>query len=238
MKYRNEWKYQVSAAELVVLEARLRPIMPPDKHHRPGGYAIRSLYFDDFANRCFQENESGVDDRRKFRIRLYNGVTDVIKLEVKEKKNGMTHKASCSIDAEQCYRILQGEPPRIGNDVPAPMNLLSVAMRTAGMAPKVIVEYERTAYVSPLGNVRITFDKNISASGAVARFLEPKVPLTPILPAGQHVLEVKFDEFLPDSMAQALELGRLRRTAFSKYYLSRLAIPQPWGERVLQHEFQ
>lgn len=238
MKYRNEWKYQVTASDLVLLEARLKPLISPDKHHRQGGYAIRSLYFDDLDNRCFRENEAGVDDRRKFRIRLYNGDTSVIKLEVKEKKNGMTHKMGCTITAEQCTRILQGEPPPIGADTSAPMNLLSIAMRTGGMAPKIIVEYERTAYVSRLGNVRITFDKNISASAAVAQFLQPKVPLTPILPCGQHVLEVKFDEFLPDPLAQVLELGRLRRTAFSKYYLSRLVLPEPWAERVLQYEFQ
>ena len=63
------------------------------------------------------------------------------------------------------------------------------------------------------------------------------MPLTPILPAGQHVLEVKFDEFLPDYVAQALELGQLRQTAFSKYYLSRLALPGPLAERAREYEF-
>jgi len=38
------------------------------------------------------------------------------------------------------------------------------------------------------------------------------------------VLEVKYDEFLPDYIAGTLELGNLQRTAFSKYYLGRKAI--------------
>ncbi len=237
MQYRNEWKYEVSGGDLVVLGARLAPLLAADRHHRPGGYAIRSLYFDDMQNSCMRENEAGVDDRRKYRIRLYNGDTSVIKLEIKEKLRGMTHKTSCTITPEQCRGIMQGTPPPIGPDTPRPMNLLSVAMRTRNMAPKVIVEYERTAYIGRLGNVRVTFDRNISASAAVARFLEPQVPLTPILPAGQHVLEVKFDEFLPDPVAQVLELGRLRRTAFSKYYLSRLVLAGPLAERVKEYEF-
>ena len=56
---------------------------------------------------------------------------------------------------------------------------------------------------------------------------ELKIPLTPVppvLPAGLHVLEVKYDEFLPDVIAQQLEIGKLRKTAFSKYYLGRLAV--------------
>ena len=237
MDYRNEWKYQVSGAELTVLAARIAPLLRPDGHHRPGGYAIRSLYFDDFSNSCLRENEAGVDNRRKYRLRLYNGDTGLIKLEIKEKLHGMTHKRACTVTPEQCRAILQGTPPPVGPDSPAPMNLLAAAMRTRGLAPKVIVEYERTAYVSRVGNVRVTFDRNVSASASVDRFLEERLPLTPILPRGQHVLEVKYDELLPDPVAQVLELGRLRRTAFSKYYLSRLALPVPLAERDVEYEF-
>lgn len=237
MDYRNEWKYLVSGAELTVLAARLTPLLRPDGHHRPGGYAIRSLYFDDLSNSCLWENEAGVDDRRKYRLRIYNGDASLIKLEIKEKLHGMTHKVACTITPEQCRAIIRGTPPPMGKGVPAPMNLLAAAMRTRGLAPKVIVEYERTAYISRLGNVRITFDRNISASGAIGRFLDQRVPLTPVLGAGQHVLEVKYDEFLPDPVAQVLELGHLRRTAFSKYYLSRLILPEPLAEREMQYEF-
>lgn len=237
LDYRNEWKYQVSGAQLAVLAARLSPILRPDGHHRPGGYAIRSLYFDDFSNSCLWENEAGVDDRRKYRLRIYNGDASLIKLEIKEKLHGMTHKTACTITPEQCRAIIRGTPPPLGKDSPPPMNLLAAAMRTRGLAPKVIVEYERTAYISRLGNVRITFDRNIATSAAVGLFLEPRVPLTPVLAAGQHVLEVKYDEFLPDPVAQVLELGHLRRTAFSKYYLSRLVLSEPLAERAMQYEF-
>ena len=76
-----------------------------------------------------------------------------------------------------------------------------------------------------MGNVRVTFDRNIMASRACDEFLENRVSgMVPILPKGLHVLEVKYDEFLPDFIARQLEIGNLRQTAFSKYYLGRLAV--------------
>ena len=98
-------------------------------------------------------------------------------------------------------------------------------MRCCKMEPKAIIAYERTAYVHPTGNVRITFDRNIMASGYCDEFFEERVSgMTPLLPAGMHVLEVKDDELLPDHIAQQLEISKLRQTAFSKYYLGRLAL--------------
>ena len=56
-------------------------------------------------------------------------------------------------------------------------------------------------------------------------FLSPHVDgYVPLLPSGMHVLEVKYDELLPDFIAQALELGTLQQCAFSKYYLGRMAL--------------
>ena len=237
MYYRNEWKYLVTDADLAVLGGRLKALLAADSHQKGGAYAIRSLYLDDVDNSCLRENEAGVDDRKKYRLRLYNADPSRIRLEIKEKLRGRTRKSGCLVNEEECRGIMVGRRPAIGAGTPAPRNLLSVAMASRGMAPRVIVEYERTAFVNRSGNVRITFDRNIGASNRVGAFLEPRVPLTPILPPGVHVLEVKFDEFLPDYVAQALELGRLRQTAFSKYYLSRLALPGPLAERAREYEF-
>ena len=74
---------------------------------------------------------------------------------------------------------------------------------------------------SPLGNVRITMDENISSSSRTDLFLEEQIPLRPVLAAGQQILEVKYDEYLPDQIYRTLQPGHLRPTAFSKYYLCR-----------------
>ena len=70
--------------------------------------------------------------------------------------------------------------------------------------------------------MRVTLDRNISYSKDIKDFLEDRINLIPIQEKGQHVLEVKYDEFIPDYIAQVLELGNLERTAFSKFYLGDL----------------
>ena len=198
--------------------------MSQDIHQEGDCYEIRSLYFDDLWDRCLAENEAGVDKREKYRIRIYDPRSDVIHLEIKEKNRGLTKKRACDLSREECLAIMEGELP-LNINGRAPLNSLQLQMRCNGMEPKVIIAYERTAFVHPSGNVRITFDRNIMASSCREDFLEDRVSgMVPVLPAGMHVLEVKYDEFLPDTIAQQLEIGKLRKTAFSKYYLGRLAV--------------
>ena len=211
-------------ADLLLLAGRLKNVMSQDVHQEGDCYEIRSLYFDDLWDRCLEENEAGVDKREKYRIRIYDPRSDVIHLEIKEKNRGLTKKRSCDLSREACLAIMDGELP-LNIDGRAPLNSLQLQMRCNGMEPKVIIAYERTAFVHPSGNVRITFDRNIMASSCREDFLEDRVSgMVPVLPAGMHVLEVKYDEFLPDTIAQQLEIGKLRKTAFSKYYLGRLAV--------------
>lgn len=202
----------------MVLQHRLNAVMPYDAHGDKGSYRIRSLYFDDYRNSALRENESGVDNRKKFRIRVYDNVEDRISLEIKYKRWGKTHKDSCLISRELCEKILKGGRIPFEKNQPAPLNLLYTEMETKHLRPRIIIEYERTAFVYPAGNVRITFDRNISFSNRLGDFMEDSIALTPILDKGRHVLEVKYDEFLPDFIAQVLELNTLERTSFSKFY--------------------
>jgi len=222
--YRVENKYLVSDADIAVLEARLRTVMEPDAHQVGSCYEIRSVYFDDLLDNGMAENDAGLDCRRKYRIRIYDPKADVIHLEIKEKTAGLTRKTSCSLTREESDRILEGDSC-LHFDSRAPLNKLLLQMRCSKMEPKAVIAYERTAYVHPTGNVRITFDRNILASKYCDEFFEEQVSgMTPVLPAGMHVLEVKYDELLPDHIAQQLEISRLRQTAFSKYYLGRMAL--------------
>lgn len=223
MEYRVENKYLVSDQDMQRIAARLKTVMHLDQHQTDGCYEIRSLYFDDILNRCMEENQAGVDQREKYRIRIYDGSDAVIHLEIKEKTRGLTKKRACDITKQEVQDILDGTLP-LHYDGRAPLNQLKTLSRTSGMRPKAIIAYERTAFVCETGNVRVTFDRNIMASGSVADFFDQRiVGMVPVLPKGMHVLEVKYDEFLPDFIAKQLEIGTLRKTAFSKYYLGRLA---------------
>lgn len=224
MEFRVENKYFVTDADIAVIAPRLKSVMKYDANQQGDCYAIKSLYFDDINNNCINDNESGVDQRKKYRIRIYDPNSDFIRLEIKEKQHSVTKKHSCKLTKEECRMIMDGSMP-LSFDERKPLNELKLQMRCAKMMPKTIVEYERTAFVYPAGNVRVTFDRSIAASKYCGSFFENKTQgLVPVLPAGVHILEVKYDEFLPDFIAKQLEIGTLRQTAFSKYYLGRLAV--------------
>ena len=221
-KYRHEMKYLISVAQLPLLKSRVEQIMHLDPHVGENGvYNIRSVYFDDYDNRCYYENENGTDPREKFRIRIYNHSSERITLECKRKDHGKTLKTSSRLTDEQTERLLAGKPLEGLVELTPLQRKLNLQMQTRMLRPVVIVEYDRIPYIYKNGNVRVTFDMNISASPCVKGFLTGDVPNRPILPAGMLLMEVKFDEYLPDFIYRSLNLGQLQQTAFSKYYLCR-----------------
>ncbi len=220
--YRHAFKYNISASQMVLLKSRRENNMRLDPHTREEGKNnIRSLYFDDYNNRCFYENENGTSPREKFRIRIYNHSSEHITLECKRKDHGKTLKKSCPLTKEQADRLIRGELLEDLNSLPPLLRKLSFDMHFNGLRPVVIVEYERIPYIYKNGNVRVTFDINISSSSDVEDFFSDNLQKRPIMPIGQHLMEVKFDEFIPDYIYNSLNLGLLQQTTFSKYYLCR-----------------
>lgn len=222
-KFRHEFKYVCSEAQLVCLQHRINGLMRKDLHADSAGrYRIRSMYFDDVYHTCFYENENGTDPREKYRIRIYNQDTSLIRLECKRKQCAMTRKDSCEIDAETCRMLLAGAdaPPHLETRKENPVwNRFTAKWNNDYFRPSIIVEYDRTTYVERLGNVRITFDRNISSADIREDFFTEKLVRRPVMPAGMQLLEVKYDEYLPDYIYKALELDSMQRIAFSKFYL-------------------
>lgn len=221
-KYRNELKYVISTAQVAILRNNLKQLVPLDSHvGQSGVYNICSLYFDDYRNRCFYENENGTDPREKFRIRIYNHSSERIMLECKRKERGKTLKTSCPLTVAQTKALMAGKTlPDIEQQHPL-LQKLTMQMLIRRLRPVVIVEYDRIPYVYPNGNVRITLDTNISSSQAIECFLDERIPKRPIMPVGHQLLEVKYDEYLPDFIYRNLQLHSLQQTAFSKYYICR-----------------
>lgn len=221
-KFRHELKYLVSEGQIALLKNRINHLMPLDRHAAPSGkYIIRSLYFDDYYNRCFWENENGTDPREKFRIRIYDYSSRRISLECKRKERGKTLKTSCLLTEEQTRILMAGKIIPDMKKQPELLRKLTLEMLMHRMQPVVIVEYERIPYVYHDGNVRITLDMNVASSSATEHFFEPVIPKRPVMPVGQHLLEVKYDEYLPDFIYRNLQLENLQQTAYSKYYICR-----------------
>lgn len=222
-KYRNEWKYCCTEKELTILEGRLAAILQLDTHTSANGkYAVRSLYFDDYRDSCVQDNDAGLGKRHKYRIRYYGDNTEYMRLERKEKENGMCHKTSCRIDRTEYEALVNGEVDKIFWQTEEELlKKFCAEIMARKFEPKLVVDYERTAFVEPTLNVRITLDKNIAASNEVSRFLDHTYQKYPLQEKERHVLEVKFDHILPGYIRQIAYMDYLQQTSFSKYYLGR-----------------
>ena len=220
--FRHEYKYLCTNEQLRTEQARLSAMLRPDPHAGSDGrYDIRSLYFDDPEDGCMLENEDGTDPRAKYRLRIYNGSDARISLERKAKVRGMTHKDAVLVSRETAEALMTGQIPFPGAEAPALLRRMLTDMQLRVLRPKVIVRYTRTPFVLPMGNVRITLDEQLCSSQATDRFFERDIPLRPVLPTGQGVLEVKWDELLPSWVGRSLQLEGLQWTAFSKYWLCR-----------------
>lgn len=220
--YRVEDKYICSNQELFSLQSRLECVLESDSNQRDSrGYVITSVYFDDLYDSHMQDTVDGNKERSKYRIRIYNHSLDAIKLEVKYKKYSRIFKISKTITKEQMDMLLSGQCiDESCMSMRNPITLFNIAIKKRGLRPKVIVEYERKAYVFGPGNVRITFDRNLRYSTQVEQFGKRDTVFCQVREF-PNVLEVKYDELLPGFIAQLLEIGNLNQTSYSKYRICR-----------------
>lgn len=192
-----------------------------------GKYVIHSLYFDDYKNTCARENVAGEGKRFKYRIRYYGDNSSRLWLEKKEKQNSYCLKRKCAVSLEEYGLLIEGRGAEVFWNTKEPLlKEFCVDMITKGFGPKVIVNYEREAFVEIISNVRITIDYNISASDETERFLKGDYFKIPVLEKRKHVLEVKFDDVLPSYMKAILQSNILEQQSFSKYYLGRAAVQE------------
>jgi len=221
MKFRHEWKHEINYLDKLVLTSRLNAIMQKDSHSIDGLYHSRTLYFDNLYDKALREKVDGVNEREKFRIRFYNGDLSYLTLEKKSKINGLCSKISADINAEEAQKIVDGDISWMQNDSRPLVVELYSKMQSEGLRPKTIVEYTREAYVYKPGNVRVTFDYGIRTGEFRTDFLKSE---TLTIPAGDPViiLEVKWDEFLPDIIRDAVTLNGRHVAAFSKYEQCRI----------------
>ena len=220
--YRHELKFFCSETELQWIENKIKHICKKDPHvGSEGSYRIRSMYFDSYDSKCYRENEAGVDNRAKYRVRIYDASDSVIKLERKGSLRDRKYKDVCRITRNQCDQMIQGK--NVENVMPHQKVLQDflIERQMELLKPQVMVEYMRTPYVYPIGNVRITFDRFITSSSSLD-FFEKKIPGRGIMPEHMHLLEVKYDQILPAPILEVINSRAcLNRTSFSKYALCR-----------------
>jgi hypothetical protein len=218
---RYELKHNINYADVLQLRSRLPLVADVDENAREGnGYRVKSLYFDNYNDKALKEKIDGVNEREKFRLRLYQDDTSLIRLEKKSKRNGFSYKESTIITADACKRLLEGDLKALMENPHPLCTELYTKMVYQQLRPKNIVDYQREAYVYPVGNVRVTIDYGIGTSSSVRDFLKPHPVLIPV--PGVYILEVKYDSFLPEIIRGVVSLSSRRSTSFSKYAVTRI----------------
>ena len=220
-QYRHEWKHEISCSDLLTIRARMRAVAKTDPHTVNGCYHIRSLYFDNDSDKALREKIDGVNRREKFRIRFYNLDPSVIHLEKKSRLNGLGTKYSASLTAEEAQKIAAGDIDWMLTSGRPLVQELYCKMRFQGLKAKTIVDYDREPFIYGPGNVRVTLDYNIRTGLSSTDFLNPDAVT---IPAGNApiILEVKWDNYLPDIIRDAVQLENRRVGAFSKYACCRI----------------
>lgn len=87
---------------------------------------------------------------------------------------------------------------------------------------KTIVDYTREAYIFNAGNVRITIDRNIKSGLYSTSIFDPELPTLGLINDNPIILEIKYDNFLPDIIRDLIQTNMRRQTAVSKYTACRL----------------
>lgn len=221
-KYRNELKYVINNYYETFIKKNISNVMSIDKNASSlGYYNIRSIYLDDYNNSFYYENENGYNNREKMRIRIYNGNKNRIMFEIKNKISDKTCKEQCPMTEKQVLDIIDGKRIQYEDDLNPLLKKLYILQSTKHLKPKIIVEYDRIPFVYKDGNVRITLDLNLRSSNQIDCFFGKHINSRPVMPLGENLLEVKYDEFLPRHIYDLLNVTSLQQTSFSKYYLCR-----------------
>lgn len=219
--YRHELKFLLTRSKAEILKYRLGLIMEKDLNAdtENGEYIIRSLYFDDIYNTSYYEKLDGIKEREKYRIRCYNGSDDFITLELKAKNGDLSYKRRNRIEKSDYINIITRNYDLIDDtDRPVLKDFLYKA-KSINLKPSVIVEYKRIAFTYPFEDVRITFDEDISSGRHNYDLFDDDLILYPVLEDGEVVLEVKYNNKLPNILNDVIKTVPMIRIAVSKFAL-------------------
>lgn len=209
----------------LILKQRLALAMNVDKNsvNLDNTYFIRSLYFDDINSTAYYEKIDGVLYRKKYRIRIYNNDSSFIRLERKWKHNNMTSKDQLKISKENCIHLLTNQFDNIDKELlnNSLMKEFITDIKVFGLKPSVIVDYKRLAYTYHISEVRITFDERIKSGLYNCNLFNMNRITYDVIDNNEVVLEVKFNEVLPEHISIILQTIPMYRQAVSKFALCR-----------------
>lgn len=222
-KYRNELKFIINSGAAEILKNNLSKVMTVDANSKNSDntYLIRSLYFDDWDSNAYYEKQDGVEFRKKYRIRMYNHDDSFIRLECKYKHDNKTSKDQMLIDKNICSKIVDGNLDDINLDEDNLLTKFTLDHKLRHLKPAIIVDYTRLAFTYPVSDVRVTFDYHIKSGVYNYNLFDKDINMYSVIKDDEVVLEVKFNEVLPEAIAIILTTIPMFRQAYSKFAVCR-----------------
>lgn len=163
---------------------------------------INNIYLDTPAMNSYIEGQSGISQRRKYRIRWYgtwDRITDPV-LEIKIKENQLGRKEHHKLSS---FSML---------DLPMVLeNLRQNYSIPWTFEPSSLNRYSRSYFRSFCGKFRITIDRNLLFALPLGDVMRPSIP------NGMVVLELKYEASDDDQADWIRQFIPLQRTKFSKY---------------------
>ena len=217
-QYRYELKFVINKKRADFLKIKLLTLMQVDEHYSDY-YNIRSLYFDDVYNNAYLDKIDGILEREKYRIRVYNDDKKYISIELKGKDNNLTYKIKDNITYQEYQDIMNNNLHMININNRKLLERFLMKKRLSNLIPSVIVDYHRLALTYDANEVRVTFDEDIRSGRFTYDLFTDSLVLTPILDKDDIILEVKYNDKIPQAIDRILKSEKMVKTSCSKYAL-------------------
>ncbi|MFP3153429.1 polyphosphate polymerase domain-containing protein [Lachnospiraceae bacterium ZAX-1] len=220
---RCEMKYRISTACAGRLRQLIAQVLPADEHNGNGkpSYLVRSLYFDSMIDSDLSDKINGLETRKKIRLRIYSHQDTVVKLEIKQKDGNWQRKQSVKLSKKDALLLIQGDYSPLLQLNQSLAERLYHIMTQDTYRPKCIVEYQRSAFVVPTNDTRITFDTHLSATESCYDLFAENLALYPVGWLDDVTLEVKYNHFMLSYVRDLLESVDKTSVSYSKYVMSR-----------------
>jgi VTC domain len=169
---RSEMKFVISGAIRDKLMQELEPHLKADANaDETAYYPIVSLYYDNKERDCYWEKMRGIQNRRKFRVRVYGSLDGklppTVFIEVKHKQDGRGVKRRVKMPLEEALRVGEGSWPNVKlNEVDkrTVREIIHDLVEHRGFKPVMVMRYDRRAFagVDPSSDLRVTYDTGIA----------------------------------------------------------------------------
>lgn len=217
---RNEIKYEMNPIDALSLQNELDVLLHRDEYSLGGGYLVRSLYFDSLNNIDFMEKYAGNERRKKIRIRVYSANAPNGKFEIKQKDGNFSNKKSLLISSSEVQLAIKGDYSFLLEYGSETALRLYAFLILGAYRPKTVIEYQRTAFLYPENNIRITLDRQIKCSEIDLDLLSDSLSYIPVMD-DKVILEVKYNGTLLKAISDVLKKYRLTQVSVSKYAAGR-----------------